>query len=402
MHSRSGALRSYRPLIIGISMIAAASFVISACGSSQTPAASSSSANSAAAPEASAQSGSSGSSTASGGPASAASSGKIGVALITKTVSNPYYVSMADEAKSLAAKDNISLTVAGGTKDGDASAQIQAIEDAVARGDKGILITAIDSSINNALTKARKAGLLVIALDSPTDPIDIADMTYATDNRAAGEAIGKWAAAKLDGKKAVIALLDSLQAENDPVDIDRDQGFLKGMGIPLNNPNKNMDEAPTGKYTSGKGGDYQIVGNQWSNGDQADGRTAMETLLSKNPSINLVYAINEPAATGAYQALKAAGTADKTLVVTIDGSCTGVGEVTKGIFGADSQQYPSKMAQLGMEAIVNFVKTGEKPAASAGLDFHDTGSQLITTDPVPGLPSITPAEASTMCWGPKA
>ena len=47
--------------------------------------------------------------------------------------------------------------------------------------------------------------------------------------------------------------------------------------------------------------------SQYTQGDQAKGQTAMETCLQKDPDINLVYTINEPAALGAYRALKAAG-----------------------------------------------------------------------------------------------
>lgn len=333
------------------------------------------------------------------GSGSGAANGPIGVSLIVKTTTNPYFVSMEDAAKAQAAKDGVTLTLAAGKKDGDATTQIQAIEDAISRGDKGILITPTDDTVNSAIAKARKAGLLVIALDTAPNPANAVDITLATDNRAAGVAIGKYAAAKLDGKKAVIGLVDLFSNQVATVDYDRDQGFLKGMGIELNDPNKNGDEAKTGKYTGGKGGDYEIAGSQASNGDQADGRTAMETLLSKNPNINLVYAINEPAGYGAYQALQAAGKEKDAMIVTIDGGCTGVKEVSQGIFGATSQQYPSKMAQLGMDAIVKLAKTGEKPAVTPGLDFFNTGSQLVTDNAVAGLPSITTAEGAKMCWG---
>lgn len=333
------------------------------------------------------------------GGTSSDSSAKIGVALIVKTTTNPYFVAMEDAAKAAAAKDGVSLTLAAGKKDGDAATQIQAIEDSISRGDKGILITPTDETVNTAIAKARKAGLYVIALDTAPTPANAVDITFATDNRAAGVAIGKWTAAQLDGKKAVIGLVDLFSNQVATVDYDRDQGFLKGMGIPLNDPNKNGDEAPTGKYTGGKGGDYVIAGNQASNGDQADGRTAMETLLSKNPNINVVYAINEPAAYGAYQALQAAGKEKDTLLVTIDGGCTGVKEVGEGIFGATSQQYPSKMADLGMAAIVKLAKTGVKPTTSTGLDFFNTGSQLVTDKTVSGLPSISSTDGAKICWG---
>ena len=74
------------------------------------------------------------------------------------------------------------------------------------------------------------------------------------------------------------------------------------MGIDVADPKKNGDEAKTGKYTGGKGGDYTIVCNEPSNGAEDGGRTAMETCLTKSDGINVVYTINEPAAVGASAA----------------------------------------------------------------------------------------------------
>ncbi|MGA0568437.1 substrate-binding domain-containing protein [Rathayibacter sp. KR2-224] len=327
------------------------------------------------------------------------SNDKVGVSLIVKTTSNPYFVSMEQAAKQAAAKDGVALTLAAGKEDGDTDTQIQAIENSISRGDKGILITPNGPAVNNEIAKARKAGLYVIALDTAPDPANTVDITYATDNFAAGEAIGKWTAAKLDGKKAVMAMVDLNATQNITVDYERDTGFLTGMGIKVPDKNKNGSEAPSGKYTGGKGGDYQIAGHQPSQGAEDGGRTAMETILSKTPNVNVVYAINEPAAYGAYQALKAAGKTDGVLLVGIDGGCTGVGYVKQGILGATSQQYPSKMATEGMEAIVKLAKTGKKASTSAGLDFHNTGSQLITDQAVAGLKSIDSSQGSKLCWG---
>jgi len=83
----------------------------------------------------------------------------------------------------------------------------------------------------------------------------------------------------------------------------------------------------------------------------------------------------------------------------VDGGCTGVSQVKSGIISATSQQYPSKMASLGMEAIVKLAKTGQKAKTTNGLDFFNTGSQLVTNTAVPGLKSITPDAASSICWG---
>ena len=181
-----------------------------------------------------------------------------------------------------AVNKNVDLTIASGKQEGDDAGQIAAIEDAVARGDKGILITPMSTGVNDAIKKARDAGLYVIALDTPPDPPNTVDITFATNNREAGQLNGKWAASTLNGGQATIALLDLFNDKIVSVDYDRDQGFLEGMGIDVADPKKNGDEAKTGKYTGGKGGDYTIVCNEPSHGAEDDGRTAMETCLTKS------------------------------------------------------------------------------------------------------------------------
>ena len=328
-----------------------------------------------------------------------ASDEKIGVSLIVKTTSNPFFVSMQDGAKKAAEADGVDLKLAAGKADGDEDTQIQAIENAISKGDKGILITPNGPSVVDALKKARDAGLFVIALDTPPDPADAVDITFATNNFAAGKLIGEWTAAQLDGKKATIALVDLFDDKVVSVDYNRDQGFLTGLGVDTADAKKNGDEAKSGKYTGGKGGEYEIVGNQASQGAEDGGRTAMETLLSKNPNINVVYTINEPAAAGAFEALKSAGKEKDVLVVSVDGGCTGVDNVKSGIIGATAQQYPVKMAELGVKAIVDLAKTGEKPSNSEGLDFFNTGVELVTDKAADGVKSITTSDASQICWG---
>ena len=237
----------------------------------------------------------------------------------------------------------------------------------------------MSTGVNDAIQKARDAGLFVIALDTPTDPPDAVDITFATDNREAGNLIGKYAAAKLGNKKAVIALLDIFDDKVVSVDYNRDQGFLEGMGIKdIGDPKKNADEPKTGKYS---GGDYEIVGNVATGANEEGGRTGMEQLLSKNDAINVVYTINEPTAAGASAGTQGSGK-DDVIVVSVDGGRAGVEAVKAGTIDATSQQYPLKMAELGAKAIVDIVKTGTKPENSPGLDFYNTGVTLIANEPV--------------------
>lgn len=360
----TGGLR--RRLIAGVSITAAAALAFTGCSSS-------------------------------GGSGDSGDSGDaIGVSLIVKTTTNPFFVAMQDGAEAAAEKLGVELTLAAGKEDGDEDTQIQAIENAISKGDAGILITPNGPGVEDALIKARDAGLYVIALDTPPADPEAVDITFATDNYAAGQEIGKWTAAKLGGEKATIALIDLFDDKVVSVDYNRDQGFLDGLGIDLADPEVNGDEAKTGSYS---GGDYEIVGNEASQGAEDGGRTAAETLLSKNPDINVVYTINEPAAYGAYEAFKAAGATEDLIVVSVDGGCAGVDNVKDGIIGATSQQYPVKMAELGVQAIFDLVKTGEKPETTEGLDFFDTGVALVTDDPQDGVESIDTTEAGEICWG---
>ncbi len=319
-----------------------------------------------------------------------AASHSISACLITKTDTNPFFVKMKEGATAKAEELGIELKSFAGKIDGDHETQVQAIETCIADGAKGILITASDtSSIVSSVQQARDAGLLVIALDTPLDPIDAADATFATDNFLAGELIGKWAAAKLgaDAANAKIAMLD-LAVSQPTVGVLRDQGFLTGFGIDVKDPGKWGDEE-----------DPRIVGNDVTAGNEEGGRRAMENLLAVDPMINVVYTINEPAAAGAYEALKAIGRENDVLIVSVDGGCPGVQNIADGVIGATSQQYPLLMASLGIEAIKKWADEGVKPEPTPGKNFFDTGVALVTGEPVDGVDSISVEEGMNLCWG---
>ncbi len=321
-------------------------------------------------------------------PASAAG---VGACLITKTDTNPYFVKMKEGAEAKAKELGVSLKAYAGKIDGDNESQVAAIESCIADGVKGILLVPSDSkAIVDSVKKARDAGILVIALDTSLEPVDAADATFATDNFKAGQLIGQWAKATLGdkAKDAKIAYMD-LNPSQPSVDVQRDQGFMSGFGISdIQNPTKIQDY-----------GDKRNVCHDTTNGNEEGGRSAMENCLQKDPMINVVYSINEPAAAGAYEALKAVGREKDVLVVSIDGGCPGVKNLSEGVIGATSQQYPLKMAAMGIEAIKKFADSGEKPKPTEGKNFFDTGATLITDKPVEGVPSIDSKKGKELCWG---
>ena len=312
-----------------------------------------------------------------------ASAGDI-VGLITKTNTNPFFVKMKQGFEAKAKELGLTPQAYAGKFDGDNDGEVAAIEQLMAAGAKGILLVPSDSTaIVPTVEKARKAGILVITLDTPLDPVTAADANFATDNFKAGQLIGEWAKATLGdkAKTAKIATLD-LSPNEPTVDYFRHNGFLTGFGIPVKDvKHYAQSDSP------------QIVGSDVTQGSTEGGRKAMEKILQKADHIDLVYAINEPAADGGYEALKAAGKEKGVLFVAVDGGCPGVKMVKEGIIGATAQQYPLLMAADGVEAVAEFIKTGKKPQSK------DTGEKLVTDHPVQGVPSIDTAEGAKLCWG---
>lgn len=309
------------------------------------------------------------------------------VGLITKTETNPFFVKMKEGAQKAADAAGVKLLTASGQFDADNASQVAAIENMVTAGAKGILITPGDTkAIVPAIKKARDAGVLVIALDTPTEPQDATDALFATDNFKAGLLIGQYAK-KVEGDKAVkIVTIDGSTGVS--VSVLRHNGFLAGYGPA--DPSAATPVASMSQFAD----DARVVCSQSGDGDQAKSQTAMENCLQKDSDVNVVYTINEPAARGVFNALKAAGKEKDVLIVSVDGGCTGVQAVKDGQIAATSQQYPLKMAQLGVEAVVKFAQDGTKVSG-----YTDTGVTLITDKPQTGIDSKDTTFGLDNCWG---
>jgi fructose transport system substrate-binding protein len=302
---------------------------------------------------------------------------EITVGLITKQEENPFFVKIREVAEETADETDVELLTAAGKSDVDNASQVAALEDMTKRGAKGILIVPADSrAIVPAIEKARRAGVTVVALDTPTQPPSAVEALFATNNRRAGNLIGRYAKAKAEeeGIEPKIAMLDL--APGISVGELRNDGFLEGFGI--------------------EDGDPRIVGSVNTEGNEEKARAGMAQLLEDNPDINVVYTINEPAAFGAADALEAAGKSeDDVILVSIDGGCEAIKDgVRPGTIDATSQQYPENMATEGMEAVTEALRGGPSPSG-----FRDTGVELITADAVAGVESEDEAFGVRNCWG---
>lgn len=305
----------------------------------------------------------------------AASKGGYTIGIVEQQLSNPFFGALGNAAKAEAEKNGLTVIMAESKTAGDAASQVTAIQDMINRGVKGISLDPGNATaVVQAVKQATDKGILVVAVNTETNPKDAVAATYETDNLAGGKLMGQWAKAKLGATAARVALLD--YDLTDKTSKARHDGFLAGFGLTGTSP--------------------EIAGEVQTQANADSGRTAMENLLSAHKDINVVYTINEPMAVGAAAAIKAATLDHKVIVVSIDGSCSGVQAVKDGQISATVMQFPSKMGVMAVDSIIKFVQTGEKPSG-----IIDTGTTLITDDAQSGLTSQTTDWGLQNCWGTK-
>lgn len=295
---------------------------------------------------------------------------KISVALIVKTLSNPFFVAMGAAAKEEAAKKNVTLIYEAGKYDGDNATQTSMMDDLVTRGVKTIaLVPNLSAGIAPAVKRAQAAGVKVLAIDTALDPVDLSDSFIATNNLKAGTLNGQWAKQAMGSTTPKIALLEGTPGSS--VNADRMNGFLQGYG-----PN-------TKSF---------VVADEITNGDQGKGQTAMENILNAHPDVNLVWTVNEPAALGAATAIKARGLAGKIKIVSMDGGCRGVKGVQDGLIDSDVMQFPKKMGATAVDFAVD-VAAGKPVPKNV-----DTGELLITKTSTASESTQTIAFGLANCW----
>jgi fructose transport system substrate-binding protein len=293
------------------------------------------------------------------------------IGIVELQLTNPFFGRLEKSAVDTARKHGLDVMTAEASTAGDSATQIAAIENMINRGVKGITLDPANSTaLVPIVKKARDAGIFVVTTNTSLAPLTTADATYETDNLQAGILIGQWAKATIGSKAAHIAMLD-YDLTNKTAKA-RHDGFLKGFGIP--------------------DGDPQISGTALTLGNVETGQTAMENLLSAHADIDVIYTINEPAAQGAFFAIKKARR--DVLVTSIDGSCAGVRSVVDGTIGATVMQFPIRMGEMAVEAVIKAVEDGVKPNG-----FYNTGTVLITDHQVTGVDSKDSKWGLENCWG---
>ncbi|MBB4123181.1 substrate-binding domain-containing protein [Martelella radicis] len=305
------------------------------------------------------------------GQASAEENGGYLIGIVEQQLANPFFAMLQQSAVDRAKELGLETMTAESLIAGDSATQVNAIENMINRGVKGIVLDPGNAyALVPIVERAREEGIVVVTTNTSLEPPEAANASYETDNFQAGVLIGKWAHAMLDGAEPQVAMLD--YDLSDKTAGARHNGFLEGFGI--------TDDSP------------EIVGTALTKANVETGQSEMENLLTAHPDINVIYTINEPAAQGAHMAIDRFG-AD-VIVTSIDGSCSGVRSVAAGEIGATVMQFPTNMGQMAVDAVHKAVTEGEMPSG-----VNNSGTVLITDKPVEGIESKSSDWGLENCWG---
>jgi ribose transport system substrate-binding protein len=285
------------------------------------------------------------------GAASARDLKAIGISV--GSMGNPFFVALAKGATFEAKKTNPNVRVTAVGFDYDLGKQNTQIDNFIAAGVDMILLNPGDpKAIEPAIKRAQAAGITVVAVDTAAKG---ANATVETNNVQAG----------------TIACQDL---------VDRMGG--KGNMIILNGPQvSSVIERVNGcKEVIGKHSGIKLLSSdQDAKGSREGGLAVMQSLLTRYPTVDGVFAINDPTAIGAELAARQMHRTNFP-ITSVDGAPdaeSALKDPNAKQFVATASQDPFQMARLAVQEGVGLMN-GQKPEKDPLL----MDSKLVTRENV--------------------
>ncbi len=276
-----------------------------------------------------------------------ASDGRPTIALVVKTLNNPFFNDMQKGAEEAAKRLNVNLLVQAAEREVDVEKQMQIIENLIQSRVSALCVTPSGSKeIVPAIVKANQANIPVVILDTRVNPeaLQAAGGKIATfigsDNLEGGKLAGEFMVKALGGKGKV-AILEGIPGH------ETGDSRLKGFR----------------QAVAGSPG-IQIVSSQTANWERDQGYNVFQNMLQAQPEIQGLFACSDLMALGAVEAIAAAGKTGKLTVIGFDAFSEAREAVLKNVMGATVAQFPADMGRQGVESAVRVLKGESIPAES--------------------------------------
>ena len=261
------------------------------------------------------------------------------IALVVKTLNNPFFIDMQKGAEEAARNANVVLQVQAAEREIDVEKQMQIIENLIQSKVSALCITPSGSKeIVPAIVKANQAGIPVLILDTRVNPEALQQAGgkiasfVGSDNFEGGKVAGEFMVKALGGTGKV-AVLEGIPGHE--TGDSRLKGFRQAVAA-----------APG----------IEIVSSQTANWERDQGYNVFQNMLQANPGIQGLFACSDLMALGAVEAIAAAGKTGKITVVGFDAFSEAREAVRKGVMAATVAQFSSEMGRTGVENAVRLLK----------------------------------------------
>ena len=286
-----------------------------------------------------------------------AGSGKPRVAMVLKTLNNPFFIDMQRGAEQAAKDLNVDLVVQAAERETDVERQMQIVENLIQARVGALALTPSGSrEVVPVVGKANQANIPVVIVDTRLDRKAAADAGVKTacfvgsDNYKGGQIIGDYLVKVANGR-ATVAILEGIPGHE--TGDSRVRGFRDAI-----------------KDSPG----VTIVASQPANWERDQGFNVFQNILQAHPDVDTVFACNDIMALGAIEAIAAANRSGKIRVLGFDAIDDARKAITDGRMAATVAQYPDEMGRAAIEAAVKAMK-GEPVPADIGVRIG-----LITRD----------------------
>ena len=283
------------------------------------------------------------------------------VALVLKTLNNPFFIDMQKGAQEAATRLGIDLVVQAAEREVDVDKQMQIIENLIQTGVQALCITPSGSKeVVTAIAKANAAGIPVVIVDTRVDEKAAAeagirlDGFVGSDNYEGGKVAGEYLI-QVTGGKARVGLLEGIPGH------ETGDSRLKGFHEAVQN-------APGVK----------VVASQTANWERDQGFTVFQNMLQAHHEIDALFACSDMMALGAVEAIAAAGKTGKVRVIGFDAVDDARQAIAAGTMLGSVAQFPSEMGRLAVEDALKLIR-GEKPEPEQKVRI-----ELVTKDTLAG------------------
>lgn len=291
---------------------------------------------------------------------------KISMGLVVETLGNPYFACVTGAAKDEAAKlGTVDLTVVGASLGTDLVGMTRMIDDMIQKKVDVLAFNALDpNAMMSTVKKAKDAGLKVLTFsDDTAEPV--ADHFIGGFPQEGAKQAAKYVARKIGGTGKV-AILEGVPGNMSSI--------LRRRGV-----EEGLKEYP----------DIQVVGVWAANWDRAQGFQKAQDILTSNPDLKAIVAVNDEMALGALQAVRSAGKEGKVVISGFNGVEQAVKAVYAGELAATVMVFCQEEGKELVHTALSVMKGGDKAA------YHvDTGTVMLDTTSLRAVGSMLGAPAA--------